>query len=155
MIKASKQTMNLRIAALFVFIGFLTGCATITRQYQAWSEYQRALNLFKAEKYGEAPEHVEEALVQLPEQPEFLALSGWTFLKQSRIEEARRLFSRSCWARATSALACSSLKPRTFKTVSREKRKRPTGLMRQRSRPVLLGPGPGRPPPLLPGADSL
>ena len=82
------------IAAFLVIVGLLSGCATVTRQYESWSEYRAALALFKSGNYGEAHERVKAALAQSPDRLEFLALSGWIFLRQSRVEEARRLFTR-------------------------------------------------------------
>ncbi|MEW6664460.1 MAG: tetratricopeptide repeat protein [Thermodesulfobacteriota bacterium] len=82
------------MAAGLVVMGLLSGCATVTQHYQAWNEYRTGLALFKAEKYGEAREHVKAALDLLPDKSQFLALLGWTFYRQSRIEEARRLFLR-------------------------------------------------------------
>jgi tetratricopeptide (TPR) repeat protein len=82
------------MAAGLLMFGLLSGCATVSRQYGGWSEYQTALDLFKAEKYAESHQHVKAALAQMPDRPEFLALLGWTYLKQSRVNEAKRTFSR-------------------------------------------------------------
>jgi thioredoxin-like negative regulator of GroEL len=90
----AKRKLMVGSIGLLVIAGLLSGCATVTRQYQAWSEYRAALSLFKAERYGEAQEHVKAALVDLPDRSEFLALYVWTLLKQSRVEEARQLFTR-------------------------------------------------------------
>ncbi|RJR51767.1 MAG: tetratricopeptide repeat protein [Desulfobacteraceae bacterium] len=79
---------------LLVMAGLFSGCATVGRQYNAWSEYRTGVKLFRAEKYGEAHEHAKAAVAILPDRPEFLTLLGWTLFRQSRIEEARKLFTR-------------------------------------------------------------
>jgi tetratricopeptide (TPR) repeat protein len=89
--------MFIRIASMFFVVAFaclLSGCATVAHQFKAGAEYQKGLNLFRAEKYEEAREHVQAALDLSPEQSDYLALLGWTFLRQSRYEEAQNLFSR-------------------------------------------------------------
>ncbi|PKN61575.1 MAG: hypothetical protein CVU57_28900 [Deltaproteobacteria bacterium HGW-Deltaproteobacteria-15] len=90
----TEKRVSLGIAGVIVVIGLLSGCATVSRQYNAWSEYRTGVNLFKTEKYGEAHEHAKAALALKPEQPEFLTLLGWTSFRQSRFDEARRLFTR-------------------------------------------------------------
>ncbi|RJR48105.1 MAG: tetratricopeptide repeat protein [Desulfobacteraceae bacterium] len=78
-----------------VLIVFLSSCATVAHQFKADEEYRKGLDLFKAEKYQAARDHVEAALAVSPDRPEYVALLGWTFFRQSRIEEARTLFSRA------------------------------------------------------------
>jgi tetratricopeptide (TPR) repeat protein len=89
-----KASYRIVAVGFVVIILLLSGCATVNRQYQAWREYQTGLDLFRAEKYGEAHEHVKTALVLLPGRPEFLALQGWILFRQSQMNEARLLFSR-------------------------------------------------------------
>jgi len=79
----------------FALIVFLTSCATVAHQFKADDEYRRGLELFRAEKYEAARQHVEAALAISPDRPEYVALLGWTFFRQSGIEEARSLFSRA------------------------------------------------------------
>ena len=92
--RESKSTIFLRIVALLAVPCLLPGCATVAHQFKPQMEYQKGLDLFRAEKYEEAREQVKAALAISPDNPEYLALLGWTFFKQSRIEEARGLFSR-------------------------------------------------------------
>jgi tetratricopeptide (TPR) repeat protein len=89
-----KKSIFLRIAASIAIAFLLSGCATVAHQFKAEGEFRKGLELFRAEKYGEARKHVEAALVLSPDRPELLGLLGWIFFKQSRIEEARNLFSR-------------------------------------------------------------
>lgn len=107
-VKVRLKSWFMRPVALLVLIG-ISGCATVAHQYEGWSEYRKGLDLFKAERYDEAREHVKVSLELVPERPEFLALLGWIHYRQSRIDEAGRLFARVYEADRTSVFAFQGL----------------------------------------------
>jgi tetratricopeptide (TPR) repeat protein len=76
-----------------IFIGLalclLSGCMML----QADREFAEGKRLFKSHHYAEAQRHALKAFEESPGTQKYKSLLGWTYLKQGRFNQARRLFT--------------------------------------------------------------